>query len=1355
MADSYSVKAQLSAVDNGFSSTLKNAIGATDTLGSKLKGFSFGLLTGAGQAAFNTIKNSISGVISTMNDSNAAWKTFSSNMSMLGKSSGEIDAVKKDLQAFAEQTVYSASDMAGTYSQLAAVGVKNCDKLVKGFGGLAAASENPTQAMKTLSTQATQMAAKPKVAWADFKLMLEQTPAGIAAVAKQMGMTTSELVTAVQEGTVSTEEFFDAISAVGTNKAFTKLATEYKTVGQAMDGLTETVSNKLAPAFDVLSNIGIKAVSGIADWIGKLDGEAIAGKVSGWVKKAMPYWNSFKKAVSTVGQVVIGIAKKVGPIFKAFGSKIASTVKKILDKIGSIDAGKVVDSFSAALDKAKPYMTAIKSVVSGIASAISKALPYVIKFGQKIVDFFLDHADTISKCIPYLAGLVGAYKGFKIVKALAPGMASFASSLASMAAKGVKGLAAKLFGVAAGQTASGEAAAVASKQLIASGKAFLMIGIGILAISAGFALLAQSAIALAAAGWPAVAVMLALVLAVAALSLGMMAMMKTITASPAQLTGMAVALLALGAAVLMVGIGFALMAQAAIALSNAGWGAIAMFIALIAVVALFAVGAALLGTALTAGAIGFIAFGAAILLCGAGAILAAVGLQMVAAVLPALCQYGLEGAVAILALGAALLVFGAGALVAGAGALVLGAGLLVVGAAVMLVATGFMILATAIILAGVGLTMISAVLPVLAEHGSAASGALIELGLALLVFGAGALVGGAGALVLGAGLLVVGAAVMLIATGFMLLATATILAAVGLTMIAAVLPVLAANGEQGADALILLGDAFIEFGAGALVAGAGALVLAAGLLALGVALVVVAAGLLATGVGGAVAAGGIALLNLVLPQLVAQSAESSAALIELGAALLVFGAGALVAGAGAIVLGAGMLGAAVGIMAAAVAVTLLGTGMMMIGVGALIAAASMTILAQMLPLVAQMGAESALSLLIMAAAMTVFGAGALVAGAGALVFGAGLLVVGAAILLVDAGLLLLVATCALLGATLLLTAAGLTLIAGMCPLVSAATMLLMASFASLTGISAAVSAAILLISVSILAAMASALAGAVGIVAFGAALLVASVGALTMAAAMLIVASSVSSIAKDAKKAEKSLINMQDAVSIVEAGLKGLGDMAEGAMDLLGQAFKSAAADAKKEAKNLAKGFTDSLKSGLALTPAVALLATMAVVTAFRAGYSGAYSAGAYISQGFALGMKSQLSSIKSAAAAMAAAAEAAVRAKAKIHSPSKVFGKLGTYTGQGYVNELAAMVKEAWKVAKDLVTIPSVQTPDFAMAYAGELSSDYSYSASREYTIEVPLSVDGKEFAKATASYTQDELEKRNVREDRKHGRL
>ena len=186
---------------------------------------------------------------------------------MNGKTADEISKIKGELKDFAEQTIYSASDMASTYSQLEAVGTKNTTALVKGFGGLAAATSDPTQAMKTLSQQATQMAAKPKVAWEDFKLLVEQTPAGISAVAKTMGMSTQELISNVQEGTIATEDFFNAIAETGTNADFTALATQYKTVGQATDGLIETLTGQLQPAFDTLSQVGINAISGITDKI--------------------------------------------------------------------------------------------------------------------------------------------------------------------------------------------------------------------------------------------------------------------------------------------------------------------------------------------------------------------------------------------------------------------------------------------------------------------------------------------------------------------------------------------------------------------------------------------------------------------------------------------------------------------------------------------------------------------------------------------------------------------------------------------------------------------------------------------------------------------------------------------------------------------------------------------------------------------------------------------------------------------------------------------------------------------------------------------------------------------------------
>ena len=150
-----------------------------------------------------------------------------------------------------------------------------------------------------------------------------------------------------------------------------------------------------------------------------------------------------------------------------------------------------------------------------------------------------------------------------------------------------------------------------------------------------------------------------------------------------------------------------------------------------------------------------------------------------------------------------------------------------------------------------------------------------------------------------------------------------------------------------------------------------------------------------------------------------------------------------------------------------------------------------------------------------------------------------------------------------------------------------------------------------------------------------------------------------------------------------------------------------------------------------------------------------AYSAGAYISKGFASGMRSQLGVIRSAAAQMAAAADKAVRAKAKIHSPSRVSMKLGEYWGKGFGGGVLDMVGFVKKASQKLIDIPTINTPTLSFAYAGEMSSDYEYYRNANYTIVVPVEIDGREVAKATAPYTQEELDKRQARANRKKGKV
>lgn len=344
--------------------------------------------TFAGNAIFKGVTALTGGfgsIIADLDESSKAWQTFNGNMHEFGKSDKEIKNVKKELQDFAQKSIYSASDMASTYSQLAAVGTKNTTELVKGFGGLAAASEDPKQAMKTLSQQATQMASKPKVAWEDFKLILEQSPAGMSAVAKSMGMSVGELTQKVQNGQVATQDLFDGITKAGTSDNFTKMATNYKTVGQAVDGLREGLTNKLQSAFDSSSKVGINMVSNISKSIDNFDTKPMMNKLNGLIS----YITAHSKDISSIfGSVKDIAADLIGGAWNA----AKDTLTTIADMFGLINKNS-----KKAHDPLKTVNHVLKTIADhkGAIKALGAAL--VAAFAVKKISDFVGGLMLVTK----------------------------------------------------------------------------------------------------------------------------------------------------------------------------------------------------------------------------------------------------------------------------------------------------------------------------------------------------------------------------------------------------------------------------------------------------------------------------------------------------------------------------------------------------------------------------------------------------------------------------------------------------------------------------------------------------------------------------------------------------------------------------------------------------------------------------------------------------------------------------------------------------------------------------------------------------------------------------------------------
>ena len=186
------------------------------------------------------------------------------------------------------------------------------------------------------------------------------------------------------------------------------------------------------------------------------------------------------------------------------------------------------------------------------------------------------------------------------------------------------------------------------------------------------------------------------------------------------------------------------------------------------------------------------------------------------------------------------------------------------------------------------------------------------------------------------------------------------------------------------------------------------------------------------------------------------------------------------------------------------------------------------------------------------------------------------------------------------------------------------------------------------------------------------------------------------------------------------------------------------AAEAKASASGTAMGtkFTSGLKGSLSKGVSVARSSCNNIISAFNACQSRAQYCGQMIGMGLANGLRASEGSVRAAAASLAAAADAAIQAKAKIGSPSKVQYKNGIWWVQGLVNGMKAMKAKVKEVASDILYMPNMLQPN--LSYSGmttSLNSDYTYSMSGEYIIEVPLEIDGREMARATAKYDQAEL--------------
>lgn len=672
MAETFSVKAILSAQDKGFKSVFGAATKSAKELKSTLMGgIGFGAMMAIGQKAVSVVSGSLSGLTKETINTSDAMQKLQQAMRFSGYAEDEIQRIAGatgTLKTYADKTVFSLQDVMSTFGSLSANGVKDAEKLTESAGNAVAVFGGGAQEFSSVALAFSQAMASGALHAQDWNQIVNASPQLAGGLRKELiklnPILGEDFKQAMEDGAITADLLGQAMNNIGMTDMAREAAQSVTTFEGAMGNLEATVTSGMQSIYD--SFVKGKAVDAINQFNGKV--ESVFSRLQTWIPATMirlgSYWKILKREASQVS----------GAFGDAFGA-IRKELGKLIPAFGSTES---VNGF--------------RDAIQGAGDAL-----------QAFAGFLEEHADIIARVITELPKLIVAYKGFKIAKSVAPFVGAFTSAIAGLAGKGISKIAGKLFGISKGQKEVGVSSKESVKSTMESAKAFMMLGAGVALISAGFFLLSQGAKAVADSGPLAVAVLVGMVAAIA----GLLIVAKMVAPT---LSSGAAGFVAFGAAVVLAAAGIAVLTMSAISLANAGPLAIAVMFGLIVAIGGLMVVAAAVAPVLTAGAVGLIAFGVAAALVGAAVLLASAGLAIVASVLPIVAEYGLQASVAIGALGAAMTVFGAGTIVAGVGCTVLAVGLLAVGVAVLGVTVGVVAFGVAMVAACVGVLAMAAAL---------------------------------------------------------------------------------------------------------------------------------------------------------------------------------------------------------------------------------------------------------------------------------------------------------------------------------------------------------------------------------------------------------------------------------------------------------------------------------------------------------------------------------------------------------------------------------------------------------------------------------------------------------------------
>lgn len=304
---------------------------------------------------------------------------FKSTLNFAGLDTGTIDALTASTQTYADQTVYSISDIRSVTAQLAANGVQDFDKLAEAAGNLNAAAGGNAETFSSVGMVLTQTAGAGKLTTENWNQLADAIPGASGKLQEAMlknGAYTGNFRDAMEKGEISADEFNQAIMGLGMTDVAKEAATSTSTIEGAMGNLEASVVGVGTTILDQFKGPLTSGISMLAQGI-----SGLSGVFTGLVQTIGPILSQIGTTFQTAFQPVVEIVQSqllpaLQPLMSALQNLGSAIMPIIMTAIQTI--APVLSTLVSNIGQTMSVIaTAVTPVINNIASLIQAVLPAI------------------------------------------------------------------------------------------------------------------------------------------------------------------------------------------------------------------------------------------------------------------------------------------------------------------------------------------------------------------------------------------------------------------------------------------------------------------------------------------------------------------------------------------------------------------------------------------------------------------------------------------------------------------------------------------------------------------------------------------------------------------------------------------------------------------------------------------------------------------------------------------------------------------------------------------------------------------------------------------------------------------